>query len=399
MTYYYDYIDRMTKYATIAVEWDTWGNMTKLSTHTYASDDVDRLTKFDHATRTSNDATYGCFPGTWQRYKRVQDTTVEYYVYDGANVLASYDSDKNLTARFVTPGLDDNLSVTRAGNTYYYAADGLGSIRNVLDSSEVAQNTYDYYAFGDVLGTQTEGVTNPYRFTARDYESGGILSTHYYRNRYYMPCIGIFASRDAMWADMHRGWVYVGNVPTMLFDPYGTGVRDFVEKYWFEPMENAGSWLYYNSPVRGVNVGWGMSTPDGSAGFRFKGGWNMDHGWNAGGSGFVGVPYFGPGASIGGGYSEDDGWAPAAGWRIPIPDGGAVTFPLDGGVNVDIPIPNPWVPGVTGGVNIGPTGAEQDAENNLPSPRPSGCPDSPAGSPAGPQPPQPGGSEGPAPWL
>ena len=82
------------------------------------------------------------------------------------NVLASYASNGNLNARYVTPGLDDNLAMTRGENTYYYMADGLGSIRNVLDSSEVAQNTYDYYAFGDSLGTQTQDITNRYRYIA-----------------------------------------------------------------------------------------------------------------------------------------------------------------------------------------------------------------------------------------
>ena len=157
---------------------------------------------------------------SWKRCKRVQDTTVEYYIYDGANVLASYDSDKNLTARFVAPGLDDNLSVTRGANTYYYAADGLGSIRNVVDSSEATKNTYDFYAFGESLST-SETVTSPFRFTAREYESGSVLDTYYYRNRYYMSGLGIFTSRDAMWADLARGWGYVGNIPAMLIDPYG----------------------------------------------------------------------------------------------------------------------------------------------------------------------------------
>ena len=164
---------------------------------------------------------YCYLPGSWKRYKRVQDSTVEYYVYDGPNVLASYDSDKNLTARFVTPGLDDNLSVTRGANTYYYAADGLGSIRNVIEADEDTANTYDYYAFGDSLGTQTQGVTNAFRFTAREYESGSVLDTYYYRNRYYLSALGIFASRDAMWADVSKGWKYAGNSPVSLTDPYG----------------------------------------------------------------------------------------------------------------------------------------------------------------------------------
>ncbi|MCD6404587.1 MAG: hypothetical protein J7M19_02030 [Planctomycetes bacterium] len=35
-------------------------------------------------------------------------------------------------------------------------ADGLGSVRNLIDANEVTQNTYDYYAFGKELGSWTE---------------------------------------------------------------------------------------------------------------------------------------------------------------------------------------------------------------------------------------------------
>jgi len=117
--------------------------------------------------------------------------------------------------------LDENLSMTRSGNTYYYMADGLGSVRNIGESDEDTANTYDYYAFGNTLGTPTVGVTNPYEYTAREYESGSVLDTYYYRNRYYMSALGIFTSRDAMWADVHRGWGYVGGSPLMYSDPYG----------------------------------------------------------------------------------------------------------------------------------------------------------------------------------
>jgi RHS repeat-associated protein len=170
------------------------------------------------------DIIYRRLPGSWKRYKRVQDTTVEYYIYDGPNVVASYASNGDLNARYVTPGLDENLSVTRGGNTYYYMTDGLGSVRNVVESDEDTANTYDYYAFGDSLGTQTQGVTNPFRYTAREYESGSVLDAYYYRNRYYLSALGIFASRDAVRADGHRGWGYVQAAPTLFADPFGRSV-------------------------------------------------------------------------------------------------------------------------------------------------------------------------------
>jgi len=110
--------------------------------------------------------------------------------------------------------------MTNDTDTYYYFQDGLGSVRNVVDASETVQNTYDYYAFGRSLAA-TENVTSPWQFTGRYKESGAISNLHFYRNRYYGPDLGQFTSRDAMWADIHRGWGYVGNRPTMIGDPYG----------------------------------------------------------------------------------------------------------------------------------------------------------------------------------
>jgi len=158
--------------------------------------------------------------GSWKCYKRVKDTTAEYFIFDGDNVLASYDSGGNLNASYLTPGLDANLSMANSTDTYYYFTDGLGSVRNVVESDEDVANTYDYRAFV-VLITETENVDSPFEFTGRQREPGGLSHMHYYRNRYYMPGVGIFTSRDAFEYDVHQGWAYVVNEPTMMVDPHG----------------------------------------------------------------------------------------------------------------------------------------------------------------------------------
>jgi len=119
--------------------------------------------------------------------------------------------------------------MTRSGSTYYYMADALGSVRNVLDADEGVQNFYDYYAFGNTLGTPTTGVTNPCEYTGREFEDGSVNTTLYYRNRYYMSALGIFVSRDDIGYDLGAGWIYVHQNPAMksdalgLFDPVSVG--------------------------------------------------------------------------------------------------------------------------------------------------------------------------------
>ena len=66
------------------------------------------------------------------------------YLYDGDNVVGDLVSGA-FTRQYVTPFLDENLSMTVIGGeppaTYYYNRDGLGSVRNLTDASQVVQNT------------------------------------------------------------------------------------------------------------------------------------------------------------------------------------------------------------------------------------------------------------------
>ena len=46
--------------------------------------------------------------------------------------------------------------MTNSTDTYYYMADALGSVRNLVDSAETVRNTYDYRAFGVNLAATGE---------------------------------------------------------------------------------------------------------------------------------------------------------------------------------------------------------------------------------------------------
>jgi RHS repeat-associated protein len=159
----------------------------------------------------------------------VDSDTIKYFLdgstrlaAGGANVIADYDGDNVLQATYVTPGLDNNTSQTRSGSTYYYLKDGLGSIRNLVDSNESTQNTYDYYAFGKELGSWTENVTNRYTYTAREYD--GESEQYYYRARYYRGA-GVFSSRDMDETAVTELYLYVLNNPLTLADPTGVKAR------------------------------------------------------------------------------------------------------------------------------------------------------------------------------
>ena len=109
------------------------------------------------------------------------------YLYDSENVLYELWNDK--TVRYTHPipksggsgcgpnqGIfftDHPICISIDGVKYYYLYDGLGSVTELIDTSENVVNTYRYTAFGDAL-IKNELAYNPHQYTGRqfDEESG-----------------------------------------------------------------------------------------------------------------------------------------------------------------------------------------------------------------------------------
>lgn len=142
------------------------------------------------------------------------------YVYDGANVLDEVDNSGSVLARYVQgAGVDEPLAETRGSTTSYYEADGLGSVTSLSNSSGALANTYTYDSFGN-LTASTGTVTNPYRYTGRDFDVETGL--YYYRARYYDPLSGRFISEDPIGFFGARNFYgYVGNDPVQDVDSSG----------------------------------------------------------------------------------------------------------------------------------------------------------------------------------
>ena len=156
------------------------------------------------------------------------------------------------------------------GSSYYYHADGLGSIVAITDSSQTIVQHYDYGTFGQL--TASDDFNNSYTFTGREWDEE--LGLHYYRARYYDAQTGRFISKDPIGfagGDMNV-YRYVGNGPVNLTDSIGLAPDWFscwascIEKHRADPvaaLAALGSALPKRTvpPFRVVNQNQRFTTP------------------------------------------------------------------------------------------------------------------------------------------
>jgi RHS repeat-associated protein len=142
------------------------------------------------------------------------------YLYDGPNLLEEIDQSGNLLARYSGgPGIDEPLAEVRSGSATYYEADGVGSVTSLTSASSTITGTYSYDSLGN-LSASTGTVTNPHRYTGREFDAeAGIYE---YRARYYDPAVGRFLSEDPIgFSGSVDFYTYTNNNPLNWTDPFG----------------------------------------------------------------------------------------------------------------------------------------------------------------------------------
>lgn len=137
------------------------------------------------------------------------------------NVVAEYDADGNLIARYVHGGFGLVSRHDSAGAAAFYDFDALGSTVAMTDSVGVIANHYSYLPFGEALSIQ-ETILNPFEFVGQfgvQQEGNGL---DFMRARFYSAGDGRFINEDPISVvgglNMYR---YSANQPTGLVDPDG----------------------------------------------------------------------------------------------------------------------------------------------------------------------------------
>ncbi|NGZ04520.1 MAG: hypothetical protein CV090_15875, partial [Nitrospira sp. WS238] len=222
--------NQLTENAQFIFEYDDNGNQTKKTSKTtnnftvYTYDAENRLVKVEDFTAgnptPTATSTYR-YDGLGRRIEKVTAIGTRRYIYDGEDILLEYDGTNTLQARYTHgPGIDEPIAVTRAGSTFFYHQDGLGSVTDLTDSAGATAKSYAYDAYGNIVD-QTGTVDQPYTYTGREIDSESGL--YYYRARYYDPVTGRFLQEDPIGFDGGDPnlYAYVGNNVPNGKDPKG----------------------------------------------------------------------------------------------------------------------------------------------------------------------------------
>lgn len=117
------------------------------------------------------------------------------FIYDNEDILLELDGSNNITARYTHgPGIDEPLILEKAGQSFFYHADGLGSITEITDDTGLGKQRYTYSSFGKIESQLDPSFIQPYTFTAREFDPETGL--YFYRARTYDPTTGRFLQED-----------------------------------------------------------------------------------------------------------------------------------------------------------------------------------------------------------
>jgi len=143
------------------------------------------------------------------------------YLYDGDNETEDINLGGSSVARYTqTMLIDEPLAEQRSSTTTYYEADGINSITSLTSATTTISGTYSYDTFGS-LSASTGSITNPFQYTAREFDPESGL--YFYRARHFDLGTGRFLNEDPLGtgSDDLNSYRYVGNNPLKFMDPWG----------------------------------------------------------------------------------------------------------------------------------------------------------------------------------
>jgi RHS repeat-associated protein len=226
--YTYDSRDRLMSEGGTAYGWTDNGNLMSKEGNSYEWDFEDRLTRVVKGDGTVVENVYDMdgvmvktvvtlSGGTAQTTDLLVDTSGGL-----SHVVAEVDGIGAVTAMYVRAG-DMLLEEIRGGAAKMYEADGLGSVRGLLDVSGARTDAYSYEAFGSTLSS-TGTDENPYRFAGERFVDE--IGMYQNRARWLDTGVGRFVSVDPISGQRRnpitlQPYLYGNESPISYIDPTG----------------------------------------------------------------------------------------------------------------------------------------------------------------------------------
>lgn len=230
--------NELTKIDAASLLYDDNGNLQQDALYAYAYDEENRLTR---VSRTADSAIVGQYQydALSRRVQKIANpagvAATTRYFHDAARIVEEQDTSGATLATYVYGTyVDEVLTMSRPGQTYYYHQNTLWSVAALTDSAgnPVERYAYDAYGLAAVTtgvgapvpptpwGTPHSPTLNAYLFTGRQFDEETGL--YFYRARFYDSVKGRLLQRDPLgYVAGINLYEYVKGNPVNRVDPFG----------------------------------------------------------------------------------------------------------------------------------------------------------------------------------
>jgi len=225
--------------ASFTYTYDNNGNLTQKTNNTtfaFTLYEYDAENKLIRVVREDGSIVNYKYDGLGRRIEKEVDSVVTQYIYDNEDILLELDGSNNIVARYTHgPGIDEPLIMDESGPSFFYHADGLGTITELTDSAAAVIQSYTYSSFGKIESRLDPNFIQPYTFTARELDPETGL--YFYRARYYDSSTGRFLEEDPVrFLGGANFYVYAHGNPIVATDAFGLwspGAHDAIFQHAF----------------------------------------------------------------------------------------------------------------------------------------------------------------------